>query len=261
MESIKHESLIEALIAVQNEVSVPKDQYNKFGNYKYRDAESILKAAKPIAMKHGALITLTDTIRYIEGHEKLQTSTDKSSMNLDTDGRFYLVATARFHFGSEKMEVESLAREEITKKGMDSSQVTGAASSYARKYALCGLLGIDDGIDSDATNKSQKQGYQQQEQQPKQPAKQQPKPQAKQQPKQPAKQQPAPAQQPTPGESLGQAKRTLMKAINDYAKATGADATALKMNVTTLPGYDVSNPEFFLETAQTYIDEIGRAHV
>lgn len=120
---------------LQNELKAPKNQRNKFGNYNYRSAEDILEALKPLAIKHELTFRIHDSIEMV-------------------GDRIYVVATVSVtNDEGEHMESDGFAREEDTKKGMDSSQITGAASSYARKYALNGLLLIDDTKDSDATNK------------------------------------------------------------------------------------------------------------
>ena len=120
---------------LQNELKAPKNQRNKFGNYNYRSAEDILEALKPLAIKHELTFRIHDSIEMV-------------------GDRIYVIATvAVSNDDGEYLESNGFAREEDTKKGMDSSQITGAASSYARKYALNGLLLIDDTKDSDATNK------------------------------------------------------------------------------------------------------------
>lgn len=121
------------LAKIQAELKVPKSQFNKFGNYKYRKAEDILEAVKPLLSKEGYYIILTDNI-------------------IEVGGRIYVQATATVSNGSEQFVSTGFAREEESKKGMDGSQVTGASSSYARKYALNGLFAIDDTRDSDDTN-------------------------------------------------------------------------------------------------------------
>lgn len=132
------------LITIQSELKAPKTQYNKFGGYKYRKAEDILEAVKPLLAKQKCTIIITDDIVMV-------------------GSRIYVKATATIK--NEKGEYETStgwAREEETKKGMDGSQITGASSSYARKYALNGLLAIDDNADSDTTNDGQHQTAQQQ---------------------------------------------------------------------------------------------------
>lgn len=134
------------LIAIQSELKAPKSQFNKFGGYKYRKAEDILEAVKPLLNKQKCTLTITDDIVMV-------------------GNRIYVKATATIK--NEKGEFETTtgwAREEETKKGMDGSQITGASSSYARKYALNGLFAIDDNADSDTTNDEQHQAAQQQTQ-------------------------------------------------------------------------------------------------
>lgn len=132
------------LIAIQSELKAPKSQFNKFGGYKYRKAEDILEAVKPLLSKQKCTLTITDDVVLI-------------------GNRIYVKATATIK--NEKGEFETTtgwAREEETKKGMDGSQITGASSSYARKYALNGLFAIDDNADSDTTNDAQQQEAKQQ---------------------------------------------------------------------------------------------------
>jgi hypothetical protein len=120
------------LAKVQAELKAPKNQYNSFGKYKYRSCEDILEAVKPICHKHQAVLVLSDDV-------------------IALNNRFYVKATATFidiETGESVMNA-AFAREEETKKGMDSSQITGTASSYARKYALNGLFNIDDTKDAD----------------------------------------------------------------------------------------------------------------
>ena len=119
------------LQSIQSELVAPKGQYNSFGKYNYRSAEDILEALKPILKKHNAAITLSDDITYIEG-------------------RHYVEASVTLYAEGEAIGTKALAREEESKKGMDGSQITGTASSYARKYALNGLFAIDDNKDADS---------------------------------------------------------------------------------------------------------------
>lgn len=128
-------NVYEKLLNVQTQLKAPKNQFNKFGGYNYRNCEDILEAAKPICKEEKALVFLTDAI-------------------VKVDERYYVEATATFVDieSGEKLQAVAYAREEESKKGMDGSQVTGASSSYARKYALNGLFDIDDTKDSDTTN-------------------------------------------------------------------------------------------------------------
>lgn len=121
------------LLEVQAELKAPKSQYNSFGKYSYRNVEDILEAVKPLCASRNAVVYLTDEVKYLEG-------------------RFYVQATACFVDAETGAAVTAtgFAREEESKKGMDGAQITGSASSYARKYALGGLLDVDDGKDADS---------------------------------------------------------------------------------------------------------------
>lgn len=133
-------NIYEKLLNIQNELKAPKNQFNKFGNYKYRNAEDILEAVKPICLKYKAVINVGDTI-------------------IQVGDRYYVEAKAFItdvENPTEYIENRAFAREEENKKGMDTSQVTGATSSYARKYALNGLLCIDDTKDTDSEEYQQK---------------------------------------------------------------------------------------------------------
>jgi hypothetical protein len=120
---------------IQTELKAPKSQFNSFGKYKYRSCEDILEGVKPLLRDYECVITVADEMVLI-------------------GERYYVKATATIHdcISGESFFNTALAREEEKKAGMDTSQVTGATSSYARKYALNGLLAIDDTKDSDATN-------------------------------------------------------------------------------------------------------------
>ena len=128
-------NIYEKLLNIQNQLKVPKNQYNKFGGYSYRNCEDILEAAKPLCKEYNAVVYLSDKI-------------------VLAGDRHYVEATATFVDleSGETIEVNAYAREEESKKGMDGSQITGASSSYARKYALNGLFDIDDTKESDTTN-------------------------------------------------------------------------------------------------------------
>lgn len=123
------------LMNIQTALKAPKSQYNSFGKYSYRNCEDILEALKPLLLEEKAIVNITDEIILI-------------------GERYYVKATARIidAENGEFVEASALAREDATKKGMDSSQLTGSTSSYARKYALNGLFAIDDTKDSDTTN-------------------------------------------------------------------------------------------------------------
>lgn len=120
------------LQAVQMELKAPKDQYNDFGKYSYRSCEDILEAVKPLCQKQGLLLSLTDEIVEMGGRNYIKSIA--RVIEMETGMEFFTVA---------------FAREDETKKGMDGSQISGCASSYARKYALNGLFCIDDTKDPD----------------------------------------------------------------------------------------------------------------
>lgn len=116
---------------IQTHLKAPKNLYNSFGKYKYRNAEGICEAVKPLLAEQGLILTLSDEI-------------------VAVGERYYVKATATLYSGEdEKISVSAFAREALTKKGMDDSQITGTASSYARKYALNGLFLLDDTKDAD----------------------------------------------------------------------------------------------------------------
>ena len=125
--------MIKKLQKIQSEIKAPKGQMNKYGNYKYRSCEDILEAVKPLLAEQELAILISDEIILV-------------------GERYYIKATATLTDGKGEISVTAFAREEEKKKGMDASQLTGSTSSYARKYALNGLLAIDDTKDSDSTN-------------------------------------------------------------------------------------------------------------
>lgn len=135
---------------IQANLNAPKGQYNSFGGYAYRSAEDILNAVKPLL--GGLFLSISDDI-------------------IQLGDRFYVKATATITDGEHSHAVSAMAREPITKKGMDDSQITGSTSSYARKYALNGLFGIDDAKDADTDayahqNQQQPRNNQQRQQRP-----------------------------------------------------------------------------------------------
>ena len=132
-----YSTLLQCLAQIQSELKAPKGQRNNFGKYNYRSCEDILEAVKPLLQERGLVILITDDIVQI-------------------GERYYVRATATI-YDSEGSYISNsaLAREELKRSGMDASQITGATSSYARKYALNGLFAIDDTKDADATNKGQ----------------------------------------------------------------------------------------------------------
>ena len=128
-------SIHDSLQQIQSKLKAPKGQFNSFGKYNYRSCEDILEGVKPHLAETRTTLTISDNIEYV-------------------GERYYIKATATLTDVStgESVSVSALAREEENKKGMDASQLSGATSSYARKYALNGLFCIDDTKDSDATN-------------------------------------------------------------------------------------------------------------
>lgn len=129
-------NIYEKLLNVQTELKAPKGQFNAFGKYKYRSCEDILEALKPVLNKYKLTFFINDEI-------------------VEVNNRNYVKATItiiNIEKPDEQIQTSALAREEETKKGMDGSQITGASSSYARKYALNGIFMIDDTKDSDSTN-------------------------------------------------------------------------------------------------------------
>ena len=128
----------EKLTKIQTELKAPKSQYNNFGKYKYRSLEDIMEALKPLLKEVGACLVVEDDIKIV-------------------GDRFYIVAKATLYDADSEGTVtaQALARESFSKKGMDDSQITGTASSYARKYCLNGLFAIDDTKDADSMDNSQ----------------------------------------------------------------------------------------------------------
>ena len=121
------QNLQSKLLLIQTALRAPKNQYNSFGKYSYRSCEDILEAVKPLLLEAGLVLLITDEIVQI-------------------GERYYVKATCHLTDGDKTIMTSAFAREEDGKKGMDGSQVTGAASSYARKYALNGLFCIDDAV-------------------------------------------------------------------------------------------------------------------
>lgn len=199
------------LVAVQAALKAPKGQFNKFGGYKYRSCEDILEALKPLLLEQGLQLTITDE-------------------PVEVGGRIYIKATATVTDGSETATVSGYAREAETKKGMDESQITGTASSYARKYALNGLFLIDDTKDADATNDHQK-------------------PKAAPRPKQAQKPKAAPQLQD--GE-LKAAKVRLWRALQNYAAEHGGIADQLLEGVKKRPGAQMDSPEWLEDVASEF---------
>ena len=158
------------LMEIQGSLNAPKGQYNRFGNYRYRSCEDILAAVKPLLKKAGCVLTISDEVVMV-------------------GNRIYIKATAKLvNGGGVMVTTTAFAREEETKKGMDGSQITGAASSYARKYALNGLFAIDDTKDADTLNNN------------------------------PEYTQPAQAKQPAPQQAKQPSASELNETFNVYAK-------------------------------------------
>jgi len=134
-------NIYEKLTSVQADLKAPKNQFNSFGKYKYRNCEDILEALKPLLVKYKLTLTLSDSMQIVAE-------------------RYYLTAMATLINSENPGEIitaSAIAREPEIKKGMDSSQITGATSSYARKYCLSGLFAIDDTKDADSLNNNQSQ--------------------------------------------------------------------------------------------------------
>ena len=131
----KTKELAGKLVNIQQRLNAPKSQFNAFGKYKYRNCEDILEAVKPLL--NGSILTISDEL-------------------INVGDRYYVQATAKLELGEEYFFATAFAREAESKKGMDEAQITGSASSYARKYALNGLFLIDDSKDPDTRDNSSK---------------------------------------------------------------------------------------------------------
>lgn len=118
--------MLKTLMQIQQQFRAVKDQRNEFGGFNYRNVEVMLTELKPILAEHDSVITFNDEI-------------------VEMNGRWYVEATATLHTPEGSIGCRASAREQETKKGMDAAQITGSCSTYARKYALCGLLAVDDG--------------------------------------------------------------------------------------------------------------------
>jgi len=130
--------LIEKLVSVQSKLNAPKNQFNSFGKYKYRSCEDILEGVKPLLAEFGLYQSITDEIVMV-------------------GDRYYIKATVTIYDGVSEMSNSALARECVSKKGMDDAQLTGSVSSYARKYALSGIYAIDDSKDADTDEHTNQQ--------------------------------------------------------------------------------------------------------
>ena len=129
-------SIFQALVKIQRELKAPKSKWNDFSKFNYRSCGDILEAVKPL-LSDGYFLTLSDEI-------------------VQVGERYYVKATAKLSNGKESIVIQAFARESLDKKGMDEAQITGATSSYARKYALNGLFAIDDAKDADTDGKKEK---------------------------------------------------------------------------------------------------------
>lgn len=186
------------LQSIQQKLVAPKGQYNSFGKYSYRSAEDILEALKPILQEHDAVLILQDGIVQI-------------------GDRYYVEATATLYAVGETIGTTAYAREDDSKKGMDGSQVTGAASSYARKYALNGLFMIDDNkdLDTDEYHNQNNQGSSKQQKPAQKPNSQQ---------EQPAN---APAKNNGSKTITGAQAKALRTEVKNIAEATGSPVVAV----------------------------------
>lgn len=191
---------MDKLIEVQAALKAPKGQFNKFGGYAYRSCEDILEAVKPLLVERGMQLTLTDE-------------------PVEVGGRVYIRATATVEDGATSVSASAYAREAEAKKGMDESQVTGTASSYARKYALNGLFLIDDTKDADATNQHGRTA---------------PKPAAK---------------KPDP---VAAAKQRLWAAVKAYSAERGADPKAVIEGVGKRPDAAMGDPAWLASVAAEF---------
>ena len=129
---------LKALTAIQYKLRAPKSQFNKFGKYNYRTLEDIIEAIKPLLSEQEAALVITDSI-------------------VNIGDRFYVYATAVLYAGTDQISAIGMAREEDSKKGFDSAQLTGSTSSYARKYACNGLFAIDDTKDADSQDNTKEE--------------------------------------------------------------------------------------------------------
>ena len=210
----------EALAQVQSKLKAPKNQRNTFGGYNYRSAEDILEAVKPLAYEVGCAVNCTDEVLMI-------------------GDRYYVVATAIFATpAGQLISTRGWAREQDERKGMDASQVTGSASSYARKYALNGLFAIDDTKDADAQGDEK-------------PAKAT---KGRRSKKGTAEKETAPQTAP---DALSEAKQELFYECKMYAARYGLDADAIAKGVMQRDDYNDNkdSAEWYLRIAEEYRNE------
>ena len=205
---------------LQNELKAPKNQYNSFGKYNYRSCEDILEAVKPLLLKYELTLSFTDIVEEIGGKLFVKTS----AFLQDKESGDTLMAVA-------------YAGHEFEKKGMDFSQITGAASSYARKYALNGMFLIDDSKDADATNVGNQE--------------------------QPKKAKGNDTAKATSGMNkadmeLNKARKLLKVAIDRWAEVTGGDADKASHNISKRPDYQ-STVEFYTK-AKNEFEQMTKDH-
>lgn len=191
-----------SLSDIQKRLKAPKDQTNSFGGYKYRTCGAILEAVKP--MLGDATITLTDDLVMI-------------------GERYYVKATATYKAEDETISVAAYAREAQSKKGSDEAQITGAASTYARKTALAGLFALDDSADDPDMTNTHGNGVKHGNTQPSRAS----------------------------SDPLRSAKVRLAKAIDAWAERTGNDAAATKKSVPTMPGH-AETVDWYTSTAKQF---------
>ena len=220
------------LQSIQQKLVAPKGQYNNFGKYSYRSAEDILEALKPILQEHDAVLILQDGIVQI-------------------GDRYYVEATATLYAVGETIGTTAYAREDDSKKGMDGSQVTGAASSYARKYALNGLFMIDDNKDPDTDeyHNQNNQGSSKQQKPAQKPNSQQ---------EQPAN---APAKNNGSKTITGAQAKAIRTELKNMAEATGSPAATIGKWFIDKMGVDKpeSIPADRLKEAQKIIEDAKKA--
>lgn len=144
------------LVKIQRHLKASKDLYNSFAKFAYRSAESILESLKPLLEEQQCVVLLSDDVVEVGQPFQYNAQDSKKGTSSSYNGtRVYVVSTATIiNPAGEKLSVKGWARENVDKAGMDVAQMTGSASSYARKYALCGLFAIDDGRDVDSTPNS-----------------------------------------------------------------------------------------------------------
>lgn len=160
---MSRKEFIKKVLNIQSSLKAPKSQYNSFGKYNYRSLEDILEAVKPLLLEEGLILTISDEVVSI-GNSSSNNNTDvlerqeddilvnERESSSEQESKNYIKVTATLSDGENEINSTAVARESGSKKGMDSAQLSGATSSYARKYALNGLFLIDDTKDADATN-------------------------------------------------------------------------------------------------------------